>query len=152
MTGSFFISSKAILWNIIQLQYIARYISLLSGKRKLFSWAINYYISCDDVDVKLRTLFEGYLALFSTSEASLLICENTSSGNSSKHWKAWPFSTEAWNPRSTGLLKTIKTKKECNSSSLCLASTVVWQAQPIVTTAPHIMDCVRQCEVLGGCF
>ena len=43
---------------MIQLQYI----SLLSRKRKLFSWAINYYISYDH-NVKLKSLFGGYLAL-----------------------------------------------------------------------------------------
>ena len=93
MTGSFFISSKATMWNIIQLQYIASYISLLSRKRKLFSWAINYYISYDHDDVQLKTLFEGYLALFPTAVASLLFCEYTSSGDSSKYWKSWPSST-----------------------------------------------------------
>ena len=70
---------------MIQLQYIASYISLLSSEPKLFNWDINYYISYDHVDVKLKTLFEGYLALFSTAVASLLFCEYTSSGDSSKH-------------------------------------------------------------------
>ena len=70
---------------MIQLQYIASYISLLSSEPKLFNWDINYYISYDHVDVKLKTLFEGYLALFSTAVASLLFCEYISSGDSSKH-------------------------------------------------------------------
>ena len=113
MTGSFFISSKATMWNIIQLQYIASYISLLSRKRKLFSWAINYYISYDH-DVKLKTLFEGYLALFSTAVASLLFCEYTSSGDSSKHWKSWPSPRKRENrslvPEAEVWWKTLKTQ------------------------------------------